>query len=336
MWISKHPLNNSLAVFIHGIWGSRWTTWKSYVDFFQRLPTDKPFLRNYDVYLFNYETNPIKQPPLRPEIVRKLRRFLEVQNEKYDTIILICHSQGGVLGKLYILEELIEGRGEEMKIDMIVTLNTPNRGADWRNPGILLSLLLSTTLNTFWGLRRLYWLRQLADLAPYSANIRFLRSNWGEPYISPVVNELATAQRRYIRSVAISGLRDSFVSKYSAEGYSADEKNGLYVGHSVDSEQVADEIGHYLSSHESPAALLRQLKAIDDEPHQRKKHRENCEREAALLIEESPQFMFPEGYVSRRATCFADDFYTAFKRRPLRKLAPLEAFKSYVKRVLED
>src|SRR5262245_16115241 len=134
MWVSRHPLNNSLAIFIHGIWGSRWHTWRSYVDFFQRLPSEMAQLRGFDVYLFTYDSPYFgAQPPIRDVAVRELRIFIEREKSRYDTVILVGHSQGGLVAKLYIVEELLQGHAQTMPVDFIITLNTPHRGANWKN-----------------------------------------------------------------------------------------------------------------------------------------------------------------------------------------------------------
>lgn len=191
MWVSRHPLNNSLAVFVHGIWGSRWVTWKSQVDFFQRIHKQRPALSSYDVFLFNYDTGKFRQPPLYPNITNALKTFLEQEGERYDAIALVCHSQGGIVGKRYILEELIKGRGDGLKVDLIVTLNTPHRGARWC---VHPALFGAGAVNLVSRLRRGNLLRQMAELHALSGNVRFLKRNWGQPYIFdyPVLPGLLT------------------------------------------------------------------------------------------------------------------------------------------------
>jgi pimeloyl-ACP methyl ester carboxylesterase len=98
VWVSRHPLNNSLAVFVHGIWGSRWATWRSHLDFFQRIYKQRPALTSFDIYFFHYKTG-IQQPPLYPVITKQLKEFLDKEGGRYDTVVLVCHSQGGIVGR---------------------------------------------------------------------------------------------------------------------------------------------------------------------------------------------------------------------------------------------
>lgn len=332
MWVSRHPLNNSLVVFIHGIWGSRWSTWRSYLDFFQRLPTNRPELRSYDVYIFNYPTPRLgKQPPLREAVVPQLRMFLDMEGARYDTITLICHSQGGVLAKLYILEELLNGHGTQLKIDFVITLNTPHRGADWRNPIIAFGLLLAWFLKAP-IIRRLYLLRQLADLSPTSSNIHFLEDHWDDR-ISNVPGLVETG-RRYIKSIAICGLTDWLVSRRSAEGFYLDDKNETFNGHHVDSEPLARFVAYVLSGYENPSGLNQQLEQIYSNSQLRAQHLSNSASQASTIM--SGQGMGPQTFVDARAQCFAHEFKDAFARHPSRKLTLPDAFCSYVRKMLFD
>jgi pimeloyl-ACP methyl ester carboxylesterase len=333
VWVSRHPLNNSLAVFIHGIWGSRWVTWRSHVDFFQRLPTERPELRSYDVYLFTYSTPCFGQePPLRESIVHELRMFLEGVRARYDTVVLVCHSQGGLLAKMYILEELLNDRGATMNIDLVITLNTPHRGADWRNPFLLFGLAVAELLSRTPIIRRLYILRQLRDLNPWGGNIRFLENNW-DTHISTVPGTAET-NRRYIRSIAICGLKDWLVSMASAEGFYVDEKDATFNGHSVDSEQLASYVGHLLSGYDNPAPLKREFEEIYSDPDRLQLHVAECIQKASTIM--NGMGIQPASFVSSRSQCFAREFRSAFARHPLRKLSLMDAFLRYVRKLLED
>jgi pimeloyl-ACP methyl ester carboxylesterase len=336
LWVSRHPLNNSLVVFIHGIWGSRWATWQSYVDFFQRLPVERPLIRSYDVYLFNYATRRLRQPPLYT-VVQELGNFLDDHKDRYDSIVFVCHSQGGIVGKLYILNELRAGRGGNMKIDMILTLNTPHRGADCRNPIVLLGILSGFFLSKIMIVRKFHFFRQLYDLAPFSDNIRLLKQHWGYPYILRYQPTSVTPRSRYIRSVAISGLKDWLVSKRSAEGFEVDEKNSLFTGHSVDALVVAEDIGRYLSQQDDgPRRVKEELRDIYASPERLKSFRKDFFEEAQSILHENLGPGTPASYIRRRASCFVDEFRTRFNRRPLRALRLIEAFKTYVGKVLND
>jgi pimeloyl-ACP methyl ester carboxylesterase len=332
MWVSRHPLNNSLAVFIHGIWGSRWATWRSHVDFFQGIYERAPVLRSYDIYFFHYQTGRTRQPPLYPDVTEELRAFLKTEGERYNTIVLVCHSQGGLLGKRYILDELMQGRGEAMKVDVIVTLNTPHRGARlYVHP----LLYVAKLLNIISRLRHGLFLRQLAELTSLSRNVRFVTRNWGTTYISRLRGE-ATAHRRCIRSVTLASSHDLLVSKRSAEGFEIDSPDYGSETHAADSKVMAEYVGKCLSEHEDPLALHKELNGIYVDSGRLANHRHECEAIAIKLIEQKWGAAVPRGYVSSKALCLCEDFREAFDRHPLRKLGLMKAFETYVQKVLSD
>src|SRR5882762_270507 len=97
MWVNKHKLNNSLVVFVHGLWGNWSSTWRGIPELLQQLFPVDPSIRSYDFYLFRYDTSLLKQPALRPYVLDKLANFLKGVGGKYRTTVLIGHSQGGIL-----------------------------------------------------------------------------------------------------------------------------------------------------------------------------------------------------------------------------------------------
>jgi hypothetical protein len=329
VWVSRHPLNNSLAVFIHGLWGSRWVTWRHHVDFFQHLP-NRPELRSYDVYLFTYDSPWFgAQPSLHEQVAPQLRAFLERERSRYDTIVFVCHSQGGLVGKLYLIDERRAGRSAG--VDLILTLNTPHRGANWRNPLVLLGLVAGACLNALPVVRRLSLLRQLADLGPWSPMLRYVRDNWDT--CAAAVDHGAAADER-LRSVAVCGISDWFVSSASAEGFYADEKDATGRGHRVDSREVADYVGYQLAGHAPPTRLRRELSYIGASADRLAAFEAACTEHAARELD--LRGIGDDGYARRRAPCFVHEFRRALSRHPLRKLSSSDAFARYVGKVLDD
>src|SRR5262249_19455140 len=134
MWFNRHPLNNSLVVFVHGIFGDVWATWHGLPAMIQHMADHDAWVRSFDFYSFAYDSRPLHQPPLRPYAVDLLRQKLATIETKYDTIAFIAHSQGGLLSKMFILEELLAGNGRNLKIDLLITLGTPHAGRKLLNP----------------------------------------------------------------------------------------------------------------------------------------------------------------------------------------------------------
>jgi len=251
--VSQHPLNNSLAVFIHGIWGSRWVTWRSHVDFFQRLPTERPELRSYEFTCLPTGLLVWPRAAIARERRHELRMFLEGARPRYDTVVLVLPQPRRTAG-----EDVHSGRTPRRSRchDEDRFCRHPQHSSSRRRlskPLFLFGLALSELLNRTPVVRRFYILRQLRDLSPWGRNVRFLEENW-DTHISTVPGT-AEPDHRYIRSIAICGLKDWLVSSTSAEGFYVDEKDATFNGHSVDSEQLASYVGHLLSGYENPASL---------------------------------------------------------------------------------
>jgi len=332
VWVSRHPLNNSLAVFVHGIWGSRWETWRSHLDFFQRIYKQRPALTSFDIYFFHYKTG-IQQPPLYPCITNQLKEFLDKEAGRYDTIVLVCHSQGGIVGKRYILEELVQGRGQALKIDLIVTLNTPHRGAGWWVHPLLAVALCANAVSR---LGKGTFLRQAAELSAFSKNVRFMKKNWRTPLISKVECP-ATPSSRYIRSIAVASRWDLLVSKRNAEGFENDAPNYRAGGHPVDSDEVAEFVGACLAEHESPLKVFRQLDNLKTDINAWQAYESAGRTIASEEISGSESFGFKSsGYLVSKTTSLVEDFPEVFRRHPLRKLDLSESFRRYFRKALED
>lgn len=124
--IAAHPHNNSVVILVHGIMSGRYGAWESAIDLIQALHRDgarTTRFSSYDFYAFGYPSGYLLQPPIRDSFQR-LRDF--IADPRYDSVVLIGHSQGGVLVKLFVIEELLNGRGRDMKVDLVFTLDSPH------------------------------------------------------------------------------------------------------------------------------------------------------------------------------------------------------------------
>src|SRR5207302_5470147 len=144
--------------------------------------------------------------PLFPVAVDGLRPLLNRIQGKYETVALVAHSQGGLLSKAFILQELLAGNGGSVKVDLLITLGTPHAGRKVLNP--------------------LHWMRkipglrtfgQLAQLASRSETIRYIRENWNDQHIMRRAGN-PSSTRRHIRSVAVVGAYDVWAGSAGSEG----------------------------------------------------------------------------------------------------------------------
>jgi pimeloyl-ACP methyl ester carboxylesterase len=332
MWLHRHPHNNSLVVFIHGIFGNVWDTWFGIPDVLQHELQSDPLLTSYDYYSFGYESKTFRQPPLDPFVIDDLRRFLNQVTSKYDTVVLICHSQGGLVGKLYIIKELLAERGDALKIDCIITLGTPHKGRH-----VLVPLLWAQNTPL---IKSVLPFRQLAQLASLSSNIRTIKKYWSETYISktPVTPQ---RNRRYIHSVAVMGAFDVWAGGSGAEGYSVDVRNYLSLSHPALSKarSVTDALSQLimeeLKNHKNPKALLEQVMRIRSSATEQGEFVRKYGGSVVEMVGMSRPELDEEGR-QIKATTLLMDFLVDVQRRPLRCRSFEEAVPLYIRRSLGE
>jgi pimeloyl-ACP methyl ester carboxylesterase len=223
MYVATHPHNNSLVVLIHGVMSNRYRAWKEVIDLIQKIHREgSAALKSYDYFAFEYPSGYLLQPPLE-ECFSGLRTL--ISNPRYDTVVLIGHSQGGVLAKLFVVDEFLANRGRDMKVDIVITLDSPHRGPQ---PWIYPLVILGGLWKLLPYLKRMPFLRQVADLSFGSANLKKLRRHWTSDFVSPEPCA-AELRKRHIRSYTLSGTRWPFppiklvVSNRSAYGLKLDE-----------------------------------------------------------------------------------------------------------------
>lgn len=258
MWVNRHRLNNSLVVFIHGIYGSSSGTWKSLPELLQAETLRDPIIGSYDIYLYGYQTGRLKQPALEPYVLEDLDSFFSQVGEKYETTVMVAHSQGGILAKLYVLKKLMARQGDSLSTDMIITLGTPHKG--------LWQLIPLQWLKKMPVIKTFRPLDQLADLSSRSNNLRNLRENWGEPYISADPCP-PTATRRFVHSLAVIGAYDMWVAEGSAMGFDVDIPKYLSASHSAlpdlsVQQRVFELIRDSLTSHRYPKSVMKSIRSI--------------------------------------------------------------------------
>jgi len=114
-----------LIVFIHGITGGMdtWTNKNSSFFFPEALHNDLP---SHTVYIFNYESCKIKSSQEFYEIIEALNKNLELIANRYNEIIFVAHSMGGLIAKTYLVSNM--QRDFFSKINKLLLLSTPNNG----------------------------------------------------------------------------------------------------------------------------------------------------------------------------------------------------------------
>jgi pimeloyl-ACP methyl ester carboxylesterase len=234
MWVNWQKENRVLIVFIHGIFGSRWSTWKRLLVYLQAdiinsqiHPQYDPALNGFNVYSWQYKSSLISQPPLQPDIVEDFEEWLDGVNADghYKSILLVCHSQGGIVAKSFVLEKLRRNEGENLKIDAIITIGTPHRGPRFYINIVFLAIHLLKQIPI---VKRVIPFNQFSQLASFSGLLRTLKANWNTERIATDPLPQTLAAQRHVSSFTISKRRDIFVSRRSARGFACDTEYNLH------------------------------------------------------------------------------------------------------------
>ena len=329
--IASHPHNNSLVVLVHGIMSGRYAAWEDAIDMIQdiySLGASTSTFASYDYYAFGYESGFVHQPPI-DQCFDRLRSL--VSRERYDSIVLVGHSQGGVVAKLFIINELLAGRGKELKVDVVITLDTPHKGPKlWFYPLVVAGgIWKRLPLVNRWPL-----FRQLAELGRGSRNLKRLRENWNDDRILTTQCE-PESKRRHIRSYAVVGTRlpfvpsKSVVSNRSAEGFAIDHLIELPTGG-----KVAWSIGHGVQAMREYRYQIEQILSAHDYENIRGVERELATASNALLEAELSDC--PPSALACEVQCWRRRVAQGFPRRPLRRLPMIEALRKFIKRRLEN
>jgi pimeloyl-ACP methyl ester carboxylesterase len=121
-------------VFIHGFWSSA-ATWDRLVA---RLHEDES-LAGLRVHLFEYESPKLPflpwwraRIPGYDDIAQSLPSFLEANAQNGAPLIIVTHSQGGLILQRFLAWMLTRGRGRALaRISSIVMLSCPNEGSEY-------------------------------------------------------------------------------------------------------------------------------------------------------------------------------------------------------------
>jgi pimeloyl-ACP methyl ester carboxylesterase len=323
MYLATHPHNNSLVVLIHGVMSNRYMAWERVIDLIQTMHHNgRSGVRSFDFFTFGYSSGRFRQPAL-DACFAGLRAL--IAQGRYDTVVLIGHSQGGVAAKLFVIDELQRGRGETLKVDVIITLDSPHRGPQpWIYPFVLAGALLKRIPLV----NRLQIFRQVADLGVGSAALTTLRERWNDTLVprEPCAPE---PHRRHIRSYTISGRTFRLlgfklvVSKRSADGFDIDQplpSEGITGGWTL---------GHEITAMSAYRHRIEKILMGHDEVGV------GTLRRAAPTVPESVFARLLDGeYEPMDLACEAGSwkrrFVSSMSVRPLRKLSPDDAVAKFV------
>ncbi|TXL90018.1 alpha/beta hydrolase [Streptomyces sp. IB2014 016-6] len=131
MPLDIRPVREVGAVFVHGLFSSP-RTWSH----FEALIAADRELAHIDTLPFGYVSpvasfSPLRRIPSFDDVADSLGGFLEVEGGGYERLVLVSHSQGGLVVQRYLARMLNEGRGTELaRISRVVMFACPNSGSE--------------------------------------------------------------------------------------------------------------------------------------------------------------------------------------------------------------
>jgi tetratricopeptide (TPR) repeat protein len=197
-YVIKNPTNTSIAIFVHGFRGEYVATWGKLPELLQKDPD----LDSYDFLFWGYPSKLFSAGEKIGTMGQHLKIEIDLLPKTYNRIILIGYSMGGLVIRSYIVQALLDGKGNDLKsIVDVVLFGTPNEG-----------------LSSVEAIPRIVN-DQIADLGLASELIVTLRKYW--------VQRVTSAQRndeynRQIPTIAVAGYNDNFVPKDSVNSFFRD------------------------------------------------------------------------------------------------------------------
>lgn len=127
---SSGPVAKTGVILVHGIFSSP----KVWSPFEELIAADRD-LAHVETLPFDYETpvvslNPLRRIPSFDDVADSLRGYVEVEAGHFERLVLVSHSQGGLVIQRYLARMLGDGRGLDLaRIRQIVMFACPNAGS---------------------------------------------------------------------------------------------------------------------------------------------------------------------------------------------------------------
>lgn len=125
-------VTEAAAIFVHGILSSSGI----WIPLVRLLQEDASVAHSYCILKFEYRSpkfdwRPHRRIPDYNTIADSLGTFIDVECAHYTQLVLVGHSQGGLIIQRYLARMLAEGRGVDLfKIRRVVLLACPNNGSE--------------------------------------------------------------------------------------------------------------------------------------------------------------------------------------------------------------
>ena len=195
-------MEHTAVIFVHGLFSSG----RTWARFHALIGTDPDF-SDLRVLAFDYPSPKLRLSPLRriPDydvLADSLKTFLETEAAHYSRIVLVSHSQGGLIIQRYLARMVAGAHGCDLqRIRLIVMFACPNSGSE--------IFILTRRMLRFWKHQQEQALRPINESVSEAQQV--------------VINRIIHAQRVApdqcpVTVVAYAGEQDNIVRPASAKG----------------------------------------------------------------------------------------------------------------------
>lgn len=210
--------NVRAVLFIHGFTGHHEETWinKNGASFPLLMHEDSE-LSDYDLFSFQYRTNAISGTSIK-KVAKQLADEIKQRMSRYEQIVLITHSMGGLVAMRYILDEVAAGR--DLRVRGLLLYGVPINGSYLVTMAKLAGAVLSFAVPKGGGI--LSWLigshDQVEQLAPASEFVQDLNDEWALRIVNGGHSSEEAKRRALLPVRVVTGEKDLVVKEVSAKG----------------------------------------------------------------------------------------------------------------------
>lgn len=196
-------MSRAALVFVHGLFSSS----RSWADVQALIQSDQKFsdlsLLNFEYFTPRFSLNPFRRIPDFDLLAESFGTFLDTAAADFADLVIVTHSQGGLIVQRYLCHALEAGRGHKLsRIRAVIMFACPNSGSE-------LLILARRGLGRLWRHPQERQLRPLSNAVSHTQQVvieRVVYSSSVLPHACP------------IRIVAYAGESDNIVTVASAKG----------------------------------------------------------------------------------------------------------------------
>lgn len=217
--LGKRDQQNRRAVlFVHGFTGNHADTWinaRNGASFPHLIHQDNK-LADYDVFSFQYNTSAVSGTSIK-SIARQLADEINGGMKRYEQIVIIAHSMGGLVSMRYILDQLAAGK--DLRIRGLLLYCVPITGSYLVTMAKAARVVLQfavpkgSTVASLIGLNK-----QIKQMDSASEFVQELNDEWSLRVVNGGHSSEDAKRRTLLPVRVVTGTKDLVVKEVSAKG----------------------------------------------------------------------------------------------------------------------